>query len=677
MIVTPITRYVSLAVALLGIAEANAEMREWKDHTGKHGIKASLESSDDGIVTLRTSTGKLVTLPEAKLSAADRAYVKNLGASAEKVAQKLREGEVDRPISDFHALQGAISSQRYARRVVAMHEEFLKNPSVSQLDRSFAKDSLPKWKKLADEGCEKYNGKWLSSVQIAKLRSESRSLVELATKLVARGENEEAKNNLLKASKVDPEGIEANFTLGLLYALVAGQPSDARKHFEVCIRRLKSLGSHRNALQTWNLGSALNNSAIAQVRERDFGSAVTRWKEVSELGVDFPELAQNVGRLDSLAARGDLAMPLGRARSIRQLAMAKNVEEDRYDPGIGWLYLPFLTDAAGHSGDSASAEAASLGSRQLKPFAMATAFAVSPQVLVASSDCVLGAEVIHVVDKNVDSKPLVGEVLSINDEGIALIRVPALSAQALLLSATLPQESLPGRLVHYPATSNGSGKRQSVAALIKPAKLARKTSGVVSALVQLTLDKPESCDPRGGPFIDSEGAVLAMSIGEFNASNRTAHAAPSPALLGFLEDQGLSLQSVKSPKFSDDPAVCAAGEKHALESTYAIRSLSRTARPAWLGGRGESKDEGPLRQPSGWTGYEDRWCMHCNGVGHIECTNRACRQGVVIVRKVKIIEIPNAPTRSQSIKATETCGVCNGNGRLSCPHCDDGFDSSL
>ena len=49
--------------------------RTWHDATGTYKIEATLVSSGDGKVTLKRTDGKEVTLPLAKLSAEDRAFV--------------------------------------------------------------------------------------------------------------------------------------------------------------------------------------------------------------------------------------------------------------------------------------------------------------------------------------------------------------------------------------------------------------------------------------------------------------------------------------------------------------------------------------------------------------------------------------------------------------------------
>jgi hypothetical protein len=159
-----------------------------------------------------------------------------------------------------------------------------------------------------------------------------------------------------------------------------------------------------------------------------------------------------------------------------------------------------------------------------------------------------------------------------------------------------------------------------------------------------------------------------MAVDDFSKRAQVVQALPADALSKALEAQGLKINGGK------DSANMVDVEQLAQESTYKIIALSRSAEASWLNRQG---GEELLRRPSGWNGYEDRWCLRCNGVAHIECTNRACKQGVVIVRRTEIIEIPNAPARSKLVKDTETCGVCGGKGRLSCPDCSNGFDSSL
>ena len=77
-----------LAAGFLPSIVAGAQMRTWIDSTGKHHVEAELVTFKDGIVTLRNSAGKNVTLPITRLSENDQAFVQQQFASSNKDSQK-------------------------------------------------------------------------------------------------------------------------------------------------------------------------------------------------------------------------------------------------------------------------------------------------------------------------------------------------------------------------------------------------------------------------------------------------------------------------------------------------------------------------------------------------------------------------------------------------------------
>lgn len=78
-----ITTIVGLGLYLLSPATVNA--RIWKDSTGKHEIDAEFISLLGDNVELKTSAGKILKLPLAKLSEADRAFANELAKTAAPV----------------------------------------------------------------------------------------------------------------------------------------------------------------------------------------------------------------------------------------------------------------------------------------------------------------------------------------------------------------------------------------------------------------------------------------------------------------------------------------------------------------------------------------------------------------------------------------------------------------
>lgn len=64
-----------LALAMIHAGVSEAEVQRQSRGVGECSIEADLVDLDGGWVTLRTSDGKLIDLPAAKLSRADRRWV--------------------------------------------------------------------------------------------------------------------------------------------------------------------------------------------------------------------------------------------------------------------------------------------------------------------------------------------------------------------------------------------------------------------------------------------------------------------------------------------------------------------------------------------------------------------------------------------------------------------------
>jgi len=70
-----------IALGLLLLVASPVAARKWTDNTGKFSVEAELVEVKDDQVVLQKTNGKVITLPVAKLSEADREYLKSLAES--------------------------------------------------------------------------------------------------------------------------------------------------------------------------------------------------------------------------------------------------------------------------------------------------------------------------------------------------------------------------------------------------------------------------------------------------------------------------------------------------------------------------------------------------------------------------------------------------------------------
>jgi uncharacterized membrane protein YgcG len=84
----------TLLLVLLITVPASAKMRTWTDSTGKYTVKAEFVSADKETVTLQTDAGKTKSIPLARLSLNEQAYIRRMLDSLKRGADKPKQNEV-------------------------------------------------------------------------------------------------------------------------------------------------------------------------------------------------------------------------------------------------------------------------------------------------------------------------------------------------------------------------------------------------------------------------------------------------------------------------------------------------------------------------------------------------------------------------------------------------------
>jgi hypothetical protein len=68
----------TLGVLATGIAAVTAQQRTWTDSSGKFSVEAEFVETKQDSVVLKKTSGKLITVPVARLSETDRRYLQSL-----------------------------------------------------------------------------------------------------------------------------------------------------------------------------------------------------------------------------------------------------------------------------------------------------------------------------------------------------------------------------------------------------------------------------------------------------------------------------------------------------------------------------------------------------------------------------------------------------------------------
>ena len=102
---------------------------------------------------------------------------------------------------------------RTAAEVLRMHKLFLQHENIAETDRKAAEERLPVWEERAKKRMVRVGLRWLEPAEADDLKRQARQLTDEALRLLEVGQDEAAIDKCVKASKLDPDAILADFLL--------------------------------------------------------------------------------------------------------------------------------------------------------------------------------------------------------------------------------------------------------------------------------------------------------------------------------------------------------------------------------------------------------------------------------------------------------------------------------
>ena len=250
---------------------------------------------------------------------------------AEKVAPAEKPPAAPAPTPSkartYAQLVEAINHCRTALEVLYLHKAFIADATVAESERACARGQLSLWEDRAAKKMIRVGTSWVEGKELASKQERAHRLIEEATKLLEIDQGKLAREKMKEASKADPTGIEADFTLGLGYALLVRDAKAAMKHFAECVHR-----------QPGHI-SSLNNLALAEIRRKEYEAAVLNWQTALQLAPASAEIAQNIGRFLDLAQEQVIHVPPSTIKKAAGLVVA--ADDPRYHRKVGWLYMRF------------------------------------------------------------------------------------------------------------------------------------------------------------------------------------------------------------------------------------------------------------------------------------------------------------------------------------------------
>lgn len=573
--------------------------------------------------------------------------------SVEKVAA------TDAIIAELEAKARAAIQATSALRI---YEKFLKRHTLTLAQEMKVNPQLEIWKDRAGKGLVRNGQAWVTAEIAQKNAEQSDQLIDQAIALLKVRDLKEATEALEKASRIDQNGIRADFMLGLMNSGVgASNPSTAEEHFRRVLNR-----SPRHI-------SALNNMALTEIKLGKFAPALNHFTMASELAPRTPEVNQNLGRVVREASLKKLAVPDSLVTKFSKLYAEKTSSgrTQPSNPAMGWLYMPMYISENERQGKPDTS-----GEDELVLNSGGTGFVVHPGFVltnrhVVDDDEFGTADTVRVVDPTDQNhqRELGARIVALSaDLDLALVKCSALKAPPVRLSSELPRRGSDVLALGYP-------KFDLIGRGLKA------TRGIVTGLPEaanenmLMFDVEVNSGNSGGPILDKSGTAIAIATVKFNGANVGNYSGgiPAASALPFVKQLILAVESA--------PVGTAAElnwpEIDELVGPSTVMVLCYRSAVAVALNQDPDKGDALKGQRSS---LHDASCSVCGGKGQLRCPNPKCVAGIMQVRQEYLVPVGNGELRTMVKRfrlVRDTCQACGGQSKIECGRCENGRDPSV
>jgi tetratricopeptide (TPR) repeat protein len=585
--------------------------------------------------------------------------------------------------ADLRALETMARHSSTAKDALALYSVFgATRPLSPSLEDSF-KANRQVWEDRSRQDLVRLGDQWVPAADAAKAREGAAQLFQQAYEMAKNLNFEGARRTLETASRVDSNAIAADFTLGILSSITPPKfrnPQAAAKHFQVVLQRIPGYVP------------ALNNLAIAEIRQGQYAEAVRHLREAADRSPTSEEVIQNLGRLISEARLGRIhpsESVLSDATDLYSQVVTTK-EAAAAAQGHGWRYMPLVLLPDEREGLSRlqTPEAESTAS-----VARGTGFVVAPHYVLTCRHVVdnltLGrADKIELIDPaDADhQRRLPAVCVDVGQEDdLCLLRCDQLNVPPISLADQVPPLDRQVMLIGYPVGSwLGLGlmtTRGTVTALpgdVPPsggpkwADFSRK----------LWYDATSSHGTIGGAVCDDRGHVLAIhSTGQRPGDASTANysgGVPVPNVAAFIRN---SLPTIpRAPAALGSPALKWSDVEAKVSPSIVLVVVGYRKIALVMSGTPEAS---PLKRAGLRTAdlYDDRFCTVCNGLARIPCPSPTCpNRGEASLNgptNAGSSQSPAIGSNTPTPQVRHICPVCLGAGSVRCPQCSVGIDPLL
>jgi len=484
------------------------------------------------LVTFRASRADTLTLTDGTtlqgsvMKSSDRYWIetpdgKSRFIPADQVKQWTKDSEgatatatgpADSRKLTFSATKARAESGDTPLGAVALWQTFI-DSNPSDPDIAQGKVELERWKKMAEDGAEKINGRWVTGPELKTIYDKAEALFTEAEDLMTQDKTIQAVKKLEEAVKIYPNAYGAQSFLGYI-SLTSHKEDDAIQYFNACLK-LKP-----------NAVDALNNLGITLLAKKQWAQGIEKIRQAAEVE-DTRSVAVNLNRALAIA-------PPDTRKMCKAAGDAASLLASKYGlVGQDFTAMNFLIMEPRR-------RKASSGALPSGMISSGTGFIVRDDGLILTNRHVVEGGTAFLVQLD-DGKKVSAELVTIGkDQDLALLRIKNPPAGAKFATISVSSHSAPDPGVQcfvlgYPLLDR-------LGATLKV------TQGIVSGNatapggVDVLIDAKVNPGNSGGPLLDKYGQV----VGVVTMKSVTS---------GMEDSMGMAISAGKIRKFLTDSKV--------------------------------------------------------------------------------------------------------------------------